>query len=510
MDRPASIIRSREARPSNCKSWYHAAATYDGQSLGVFLNGVQEGITTLGAPRPPRSDSIQHAALGSALTSTGAAAGFFAGVLDEARIWNIARTQAQIQSTRGQEITSATGLIGRWGLNEGSGTTISGVGPNGTLTPTATPPTWGAGLVLTGAAPPVPQNLSASPGNGLVTIAWNGTSQPDLIGYNVYRSTSTPVPTNVTPLNGASPVATAIYTERPVTNGTTYYYAVKTVFPSGESAASNEAFATPEQFAGSALQFNGSDQHITFGAAPGLGTATFTLETWFKRTANGAGTSTGTGGITDVIPLISKGRAQADGSNLDMNYIFGIEASTGLLAADFEDSATGANHPVKGQTSLMSAQRHGITRPLRTTEPSGACISTACSKVAETENVTPRADSIQHAALATAMTSTGVASGPICRSSRGSAHLELRPKPGADPSVDASGDHDGVGLLGRWGMNEATGTTSTADSSGNLNTGSFSSPAPTWSAGYPFIADGRRTRATKQCRRDARKPSDHA
>ena len=187
-----------------------------------------------------------------------AAAGFFAGVLDEARIWNVARTQAEIQSSRGQEITSATGLIGRWGLNEASGTTVSGVGPNGTLTPTATPPTWGAGLVLTGAAPPVPQNLSASPGNGLVTIAWNGTSQPDLIGYNIYRSTSTPVPTNVAPLNGASPIPTAIYTDRPVTNGTTYYYAVTTVFPSGQSAPSNEAFATPEQFAGSALQFDGS------------------------------------------------------------------------------------------------------------------------------------------------------------------------------------------------------------------------------------------------------------
>ena len=202
--------------------WYHAAATYDGQTLRIFLNGVQDGSVTLATPRAPRFDSIQHAALGKRLEARrGSPAGFFAGVLDEARIWNVARTQAEIQSIKGQEITSATGLIGRWGLNEGSGTTVTGVGPNGTLTPTATPPTWGAGLVLTGAAPPVPQNLSASPGNGLVTIAWNGTSQPDLIGYNIYRSTSTPVPTNVTPLNGASPVPTAIYTDQPVTNGTT-------------------------------------------------------------------------------------------------------------------------------------------------------------------------------------------------------------------------------------------------------------------------------------------------
>jgi len=45
----------------------------------------------------PRSDSIQHAAIGTALNSTGSVtsgqtAGFFDGVIDEARVWNYART----------------------------------------------------------------------------------------------------------------------------------------------------------------------------------------------------------------------------------------------------------------------------------------------------------------------------------------------------------------------------------------------------------------------------------
>ena len=58
------------------------------------------------------------------MTSGGAAAGYFQGVLDEVRIWNVARTQADIISTINSELPSDTGLIGRWGMNENSGTSI--------------------------------------------------------------------------------------------------------------------------------------------------------------------------------------------------------------------------------------------------------------------------------------------------------------------------------------------------------------------------------------------------
>ena len=40
------------------------------------------------------------------MTSNGTAAGFFAGVVDEARVWNVARTVAQIPATRNSELTT--------------------------------------------------------------------------------------------------------------------------------------------------------------------------------------------------------------------------------------------------------------------------------------------------------------------------------------------------------------------------------------------------------------------
>jgi hypothetical protein len=61
------------------------------------------------------------------INSTGTTFGKFQGLLDEARIWNYERTEAQLRSTINTQITtSQSGLLARWGLNEGSGTTVNG------------------------------------------------------------------------------------------------------------------------------------------------------------------------------------------------------------------------------------------------------------------------------------------------------------------------------------------------------------------------------------------------
>src|SRR4029079_9829856 len=101
----------------------------------------------------PEATSIQHAGIGTAMTSTGAAAGFFQGVVDEARIWNVARSQAQVQAAKDTDVAAPqAGLIGHWGLNEGAGTiannTFGTANVAGTL---ANGPTWVAGCVPTAA-----------------------------------------------------------------------------------------------------------------------------------------------------------------------------------------------------------------------------------------------------------------------------------------------------------------------------------------------------------------------
>ena len=103
--------------------------------------------------------------------------------MDEVRIWNVARTATQIQNDRNHYLTSGTGLIARYGLDEGTGTTIASSiagAPNGTLTNN---PTWTAGQTLTAAgnAAPVVDSVTITPASPTTgqTLTANVTSHDD-------------------------------------------------------------------------------------------------------------------------------------------------------------------------------------------------------------------------------------------------------------------------------------------------------------------------------------------
>jgi hypothetical protein len=134
------------------QNWHHVSVTYSTSTGWKFYVDGVEGTTADGTscttcspagscPQSPgvepRYDSSQHFGLGTAMTSTGATQGFFAGIMDEVRVWNRALPVAEVQSGRDQQLTSGTGLIGRWGLNENTGTSaVDSASPtqNGTLT----------------------------------------------------------------------------------------------------------------------------------------------------------------------------------------------------------------------------------------------------------------------------------------------------------------------------------------------------------------------------------------
>jgi len=95
-----------------------------------------------------------------------------------------------------------------------------------------------------GSAPSAPTGLTATAGNEQVALAW--TASTSATSYNVKRSS-----TSGGTFSTVASATSASYTDTGLTNGTTYYYVVTAVNAAGESAASNQASATPTGSGGS-------------------------------------------------------------------------------------------------------------------------------------------------------------------------------------------------------------------------------------------------------------------
>ena len=258
-------------------------------------------------------------------------------------------------------------------------------------------------------------------------IPLSGTATDDGLPASVLTTTWSKVsgPGTVTFGNAALLATTATFSLQ----GT---YVLQLAASDGVLSASDTLSVTvsPNPADGAAIDFGGTNAYVTFGAAPGLGASTFTIETWFKRDGAGIATNTGTGGVV-AVPLVTKGMAEAEGGPVDMNYFLGIRGTDNVLVADFEDTATGLNHPVIGTTAIPS---DGVWRHAAATYDGTTWrlyLDGALQAQLVVGAFTPQFNSIQHAALGTALNSTGGIGTPDAgllqrRAGRG-ARVELRP-----------------------------------------------------------------------------------
>ncbi len=102
--------------------WMHVAGTFDRTSgaMHVYLNGELVDTDSRPPDGPPIRNSTRPLVIG-AVPPFGL---FYKGKLDEVRIWNVARSQAQIQSSMKHRLTGQEpGLVGYWRFDEGTGVT---------------------------------------------------------------------------------------------------------------------------------------------------------------------------------------------------------------------------------------------------------------------------------------------------------------------------------------------------------------------------------------------------
>ncbi|MBK9096826.1 MAG: T9SS type A sorting domain-containing protein [bacterium] len=137
-------------------SWHHVSATYNGIAMKIYVDGELSAqlnsIFTIG------NANNSNLLIGE---SPGFPGRVFNGKIDEVRVWNVARSQSQIQNTMNTILTPEyystpdSGLAGYWRLDEGIGQTAEdlsfysntatlGTTPN----PDANDPSWAQANIL--------------------------------------------------------------------------------------------------------------------------------------------------------------------------------------------------------------------------------------------------------------------------------------------------------------------------------------------------------------------------
>jgi VCBS repeat-containing protein len=114
--------------------WTHIAVSYNAGVVNTYVNGALVDAYNGSGSIDDAYPALNELTIGG---RQNAATQRFQGLIDEVRVWNVARTGAQILASYDQTLTGAeAGLMGYWRFNEPSGTTaldLTANGNNGTL-----------------------------------------------------------------------------------------------------------------------------------------------------------------------------------------------------------------------------------------------------------------------------------------------------------------------------------------------------------------------------------------
>ncbi len=122
--------------------WHHVAVVGNGTTVTFYIDGnafVGEPVTIYGPNSHivsgfPMGNSTRLLRIGDDYSNDppfNSGSQTFNGTIDEVRIWNVARTHAQIRDDMCRQLTGTEpGLVGYWNMNEGTGNTVNDLTPN--------------------------------------------------------------------------------------------------------------------------------------------------------------------------------------------------------------------------------------------------------------------------------------------------------------------------------------------------------------------------------------------
>ncbi len=421
-------------------TWTHLAAVYDGSFLRLYVNGAQ---------------SAQLAVTGSIIASTGVLrvggntiwGEYFAGLIDEVRIYNRALSATEIQSDMTRPISNPDVM-----------------------------------------APSAPGAVSASGGLSSVSLSWGAASDAvGVVRYNVHRSTTSGFAPSVA--NRVAQPSGTSYVDSPLAAGT-YFYRV-----TAEDAAGNVGPAAAEA---SAVVTGDVSAPTAPGAVSASGGVSSVSLSWGAASDNVAVTRynvhrSTTSGFT---PSVANRVAQPSGTS----YVDSpLAAGTYFYRVTAEDAA-GNVGPASNQASAVVT---GDTTPPTVSITAPAAGATVSGSVAVSANATDAGGvaGVQFRSTAPTLgaedtTSPYSITWDTTTASNGPHTLTAVARDGAGNLTTSAGvgvtvnNAAATGLVAAYGFDEAGGTSAT-DSSGSGNTGTISGAVRTIGhAGSSLSFDG--------------------
>jgi hypothetical protein len=109
--------------------WQHVAVTYDGvNDVRMWIDGAEQTVTYTAAP----SGNLGTNGAVTLGNTPGLLNRTFEGSIDEVRLWNLARDEADILDAKDRLLSGdEPGLVGYWPMDEGNGLTVADLSPSG-------------------------------------------------------------------------------------------------------------------------------------------------------------------------------------------------------------------------------------------------------------------------------------------------------------------------------------------------------------------------------------------